>query len=111
MKVLREEFKLSSVWLIVIALGLVLLLITIALLLSLWQKSFPPGAVLESPPLQSPRRQVEFDSGQLARNLKAEQQTQLSTYGWKDPQHHFAKVPIQRAMEFLVEQSAERKEK
>ena len=42
--------------------------------------------------------------GSFEKALRAEEELQLSTWGWADEADGLARVPIERAMEMLVEQ-------
>ena len=100
----HEEFKLNIVKVLAATTALVLLLVFLSVVLREWQKSFPPATPLElvHPSPQSPRQQIEFESGALLKNLKGQQQQELQQYRWTDPEHRFAQVPVDRAMEALA---------
>lgn len=101
MKSKFEDFRLPVLNIFFVALGLVILIITVSFFLSLWQRNLSSTSPSEKGPFLSPRQQLEFDSGILAREARTHQQKELEAYSWKDAQKNFAEVPIERAMEAL----------
>lgn len=94
--------------------------VTIALLLSLavvlvlvtWYQAWlvgaplvvrPPEAGVSSRPEMAPGR-LEAASGNDRRALEAGWRERLGTYGWVDHERRIVHVPIERAMELLLEQ-------
>lgn len=105
MNIQPEGFNLPTKKIFLVGLGLVGVVAVIILILWMWQKSIE--TLSEVSPHPSPRLQVEFEAGILAKNAKAEQMQDLNSYGWQDSQHQFAKVPIERAMEAFSKESAQ----
>ena len=65
--------------------------------------SLPPQVL---PP--QPRLQANPPMDRVAQyRLQAEQ---LDSYGWTDPSHRFAHIPIERAMALLAQQASSRKQ-
>jgi hypothetical protein len=60
----------------------------------------PPADVRPAPPPE-PRLQID-EEGDLAR-LRAQEEANLSRYGWVDKQNGVAKIPVARALELVVE--------
>jgi len=99
----EERFYFSSKKLLLMGAGLMLLLVFLIPALSWFEDSLAHSTPLaEQAPLQSPRSQVEFESGELVQGLHKEQDKELNSYGWVDSRHHYVRVPIERAMEILL---------
>lgn len=58
-----------------------------------------PGVVPPKPRLQ-PHPQTDLEK------FRARKEALLSGYAWTDPQHDYARIPIQRAMQIYVRQHA-----
>jgi hypothetical protein len=54
-------------------------------------------------PADTPRQQLEFESGELFKETRQSQLRELESYGWVDAQHRFARVPVSRAMEIYLQ--------
>src|SRR5262245_1179145 len=64
----------------------------------------PPSTLVEQPGRRLPPepRLQEDPMADLAR-MRAEEQAALDGYGWVDREHGVARIPVQRAMEILVQ--------
>jgi hypothetical protein len=85
-------------------LSLVLLIVVVAAVSLLLQKKIAGGDVHQPQRLgPSPRHQLEFESGEMARDLKSQQRQELDSYQWQDDKHRFAKIPVSRALELYLQ--------
>lgn len=103
MNPLPEKFKVPAIKTFLIALGLLGIMATIAIVLHFWRSHSPHEIPPEKSPHPSPRLQVEFEEGILYQKWKKKEIQDLHSYSWKDSNQEFAKVPIERAMEAFLE--------
>jgi hypothetical protein len=113
-----REIGLRSLALFVV--GLVGLLVIAGVLMYLLSAGLREARVAADPPLpklpearqpyeiKGPRLQAD-PAAELA-EMRAEEDLLLSTWGWADEANGLAQVPIERAMELLVEQHSARGE-
>ena len=95
--------------------GLIVVAITVlALLVSGWtlareRRTPAPGAELVHPLASArelpPEPRLESDPDLLLRETRAEQEARLGTYRWVDRGAGVVAIPIERAMELLVEEA------
>jgi hypothetical protein len=85
------------------AASLLLLLVVIASMAFVFRRALNKNSKpVADRPTDSPRQQLEFESGNMARELKIIQRQELKSYQWVDDKHQFAKIPISRAMEIYL---------
>src|SRR5437016_5160302 len=84
-------------------LGLAAGLILVVVLIGGWygasNSPTPKSGVLQSQITPSP----DVNSGEALRNLRATENAQLNTYGWVDRKNGVIRIPIERAMDLLLE--------
>ncbi|MBI2876765.1 MAG: hypothetical protein HYY20_07780 [Candidatus Tectomicrobia bacterium] len=96
------------------ALGIGLILTAVVLYLALWglfrlftiereQADVPPPPVFRGQPLPPQPRLQASPSADLAK-MRAEEDARLNSYGWVDPQAGTVRIPIDRAMERILQQ-------
>jgi hypothetical protein len=85
--------------------AIVAMLVVVALLARLILES--SGPTRNSPQTRQVGGQTRLESDPAAQLASFEQakQTRLHTYGWVDPQHQFAHIPIEAAMHRLTERT------
>jgi hypothetical protein len=59
------------------------------------------------PPAQFPAPRVQTDETAQLHRLLAEQQARLSGYAWVDKQQGLARIPVERAMQLIVQRGAQ----
>ena len=111
---MRHEHRDVNVWAIgKIAIALALLTIASIFLMfgvcryfevreSAGQGLLPPAAIIESNKLPPQPRLVDNEPQDL-QEYRADQNKTLDTYGWVDRQHGVVRIPINRAMDLLVQ--------
>lgn len=99
----------------VLAVGAALALATALSAVAMWYLSLdlrsemvakdpPPPVLIEAQmPHQPPNPRLETEPQELLRQLRAEEHQELETYTWVDEAGGIARVPIERAMELLLE--------
>ena len=98
---------------LVVLFGLGTAIVTVLVLLTMWvfygytmrreasrDRPAPPLAG-EREPLMGPRLQVS--PAQDLREMRESEDEYLNTYGWMDPERGIVRVPIDRAMDLLLE--------
>ena len=96
---------------LVTAASLLFLLVIVASVALMFRNALDKNqSPLASHPTDSPRQQLEFESGELAQELKLTQRQELQSYQWIDKQHQFAKIPISRAMEIYLQNQKAREQ-
>lgn len=64
----------------------------------------PPPALPEARlPYEPPGPRLQSDPTQEIRQMQTEEDYELTTFGWVDKQANVARIPVERAMELLVE--------
>jgi hypothetical protein len=58
------------------------------------------------PPQAFPQPRVDTDDAERLRRLRAAQNKELETWRWADEQHTLVQVPIERAMQLLIQKGA-----
>src|SRR4051794_36536965 len=97
---LKQNFGMNNFKILMTTISLLALLLTIAGLLMILRESLSKNWLPPAPRLSdSSRQQLKFESGALARQSKETQTQDLNSYAWLEREHHFAKVPVARAME------------
>lgn len=102
-----ETTSAGGVWLFVIGMFVGLGVILVALrVLVLWfgaaMPAGPPWTVVAGPTHQ-PHVQQWSEPASVARRYRRQQAARLSGYGWIDREHAVVRIPIERAMELIVE--------
>ena len=88
-------------------LALVIIAIAVGMHFVLSQAVMPnhPAVVTRPAPIPPPPR-LQADPQLDLANFRARKEAVLSSYGWTDPSHDYAHIPIQRAMQIYAEQHA-----
>jgi hypothetical protein len=73
----------------------------VALLLIAFNAAAPRQAVRSAPPRQGP--DLETSPGQALAAVRARAAAGTSAYGWTDPAHRTARIPIARAMQITAQ--------
>lgn len=90
-----------------LAVSLVILLILIGIGLLSFQNHLTSGFhQIESWPSTTPRSQGEFESGQIRTQMQNEQRLRLRSYQGLDGHEPWVQVPIERAMDFMLEKKS-----
>lgn len=81
--------------------------IAVGLHLILTRAVIPNHAEIAARPAQiPPKPRLQAHPQMDLAEFRAEKQALLSGYAWTDPQHDYARIPIQRAMQIYVQQHA-----
>ena len=83
--------------------GLALTVVVVVVAVSFLARSWGPSKEKDSTPIESPRSQIEFESGQLRKAHDAATTAKLSSWSWRDQTHREARVPIELAMKWVAE--------
>jgi hypothetical protein len=75
----------------------------------------PTGETVAAPrPASSippaPRLQVQTQAVQDLNQMRDEAESRLNSYGWSDPANDLVRIPIERALELLLERERNREE-
>lgn len=89
-----------------LAISLCLGVILLLPLLSTFESHLHENTLPEQSPIQSARNQVEFESGQLLQEVRQAEDRNINTYSWADADHHYVRVPIDRAIEVLLDKDS-----
>jgi len=86
--------------------GIFLLIFVLILWLMhvLW-RHVHPGALTTRPSVIPPQPRLQVTAPEDRHAQYAAQARQLNSYGWADPAHRMAHIPIERAMSLLAAQS------
>jgi hypothetical protein len=88
-------------------LAVVVIVIAVGLHLILTRAVIPNHAAIAARPAQiPPKPRLQAHPQTDLAKFRAKKQALLSGYTWTDPQHDYARIPIQRAMQIYVQQRA-----
>lgn len=84
-------------------LAVVGVLAALAIALGRWIWPAPPGqaATVEAPPVAGPAPQPEPEAD--LERMQTQARARLESYGWVDRERGIARIPVERAMELLVQ--------
>lgn len=72
------------------------------------QQSEPASSLTGTGPSQPPQPRLQMSPVQDLQAMRAEQEALLSSYAWVDREAGVARIPVERAMQLLVEAAPDR---
>jgi len=92
------------------ALGLVLLCVLASVFIFFFEKRLDrffgyhgKATWTSSPEQQVPEPRLQVNSAQELQAMRAQEETVLQSYGWVDREHGVTRIPIEKAMQLLVQ--------